>query len=63
MAGGRSLTFPHFKIGEEDCEQQAEVDRAQIREAQVLAGSLLWLSTRSRPDLAYGVAAVSRLVT
>lgn len=44
-------------------EEQGEVGKKRIREAQGLAGSLLWLSTRSRPDLAFGVAAVSRLVT
>ena len=43
--------------------RKREVDKKQIREAQALAGSLLWLSTRSRPDLAFGVAAISRLVT
>lgn len=59
---GMPLSFPHFKLGEADCEQEEEVDRNKVREAQALAGSLLWLSTRSRPDLSYGVAAVSRLV-
>ena len=58
-----SVSFPHFKLGEADCEQQPEVDINKVRAAQALAGSLLWLSTRSRPDLSYGVAAVSRLVT
>ena len=58
-----SAAFPNFKISEGDSEQQPDVDRNQVREAQALAGSLLWLSTRSRPDLAFGVAAISRLVT
>lgn len=62
-AVGEPLAFPHFKVTEEDLEQRSEVDRTLVREAQALAGSLLWLSTRSRPDLAFGVAAVSRLVT
>ena len=57
-----STTFPNFKVSEADMETQDHVDKNQIREAQALAGSLLWLSTRSRPDLAYGVAALSRLV-
>ena len=56
-------TFPNFKVSETDMEPPDSVDKVQIREAQALAGSLLWLSTRSRPDLAYGVAALSRLVT
>eukprot|EP00913_Durusdinium_trenchii_P028163 g26406.t1 len=58
-----STTFPNFKVSEADMEAQDYVHKNQIREAQALAGSLLWLSTRSRPDLAYGVAALSRLVT
>ena len=58
-----AVQFPRFKISEEDYEVQVECDRRQVREAQALAGSLLWLSTRSRPDLAYGVAALSRLMT
>ena len=58
-----AVAFPRFKISEEDGEQQAGVDRKHVREAQAIAGSLLWLSTRSRPDLTYGVSALSRLVT
>ena len=58
-----AVAFPRFKISEEDGEQQAGVDRKHVREAQAIAGSLLWLSTRSRPGLTYGVSALSRLVT
>ena len=58
-----SSNFPNFKITEEDFEAQGETDIRQVREAQALAGSLLWLSTRSRPDLALGVAVVSRMMT
>ena len=58
-----SSTFPNFKITEEDFEGQGEKDIRLVREAQAMAGSLLWLSTRSRPDLAMGVAAISRLMT
>ena len=41
-----SVAFPNFKTSEGDSEQQPDVDRNQVREAQALAGSLLWLSTR-----------------
>ena len=34
-----------------------------IKVAQSMAGALLWLTTRTRPDLSMGVAAVSRLAT
>ena len=58
-----SSTFPNFKIMEEDFGEKGEKDARLIREAQAMAGSLLWLSTRSRPDLAMGVASISRLMT
>ena len=57
------VPFPRFKVSEEDYEPSSSADRNQVREAQALAGSLLWLSTRSWPDLACGVAAISRLMT
>lgn len=41
-------------------DSQEEIDP---QEAQALAGSLLWPSTRSRPDLTFGVATLSRMVT
>ena len=39
------------------------MDAGVLREAQALAGGLLWLSTKSRPDLSYGVSTMSRLMT
>ena len=53
--------FPIFKVSEED-ELEKAFDPTTLREAQALTGALLWLSTRSRPDLAYGLSAMSRLV-
>lgn len=38
-------------------------DTQQIKQAQAKAGALLWLSTRTRPDLSVGVATVCRLAT
>ena len=56
-----SLPFPAFKVTEADGEG-AEINPNDVRTAQMLTGTLLWASTRTRPDLAYGVAVTSRLV-
>ena len=60
---GEPVAFPHFKIAETDMDPQKEIDPKLVREAQALAGSLLWLSTKTRPDLTFGVATLSRMVT
>ena len=57
------LEFPHFKLVEYDDEPFEPVQPEDIKTAQSMAGALLWLSTRTRPDLSAGVAAVSRLAT
>eukprot|EP00435_Cladocopium_sp_Y103_P037718 s3180_g10.t1 len=55
--------FPHYKISEADFEATKEaIDPQVLKEAQALAGSLLWLATKTRPDLACGVSAMSRLM-
>ena len=57
-----SLEFPNYKVVEdEECEE--DINPETLRTAQALAGSLLWLSTRTRPDLAHCVATMSRLMT
>ena len=38
-------------------------DTQQIKQAQAKAGALLWLSTRTRPDLSVGVATACHLAT
>lgn len=55
---------PNYKMNEEE-DEEVNVDEMKpyVREAQQLAGSLLWLSTRTRPDLACGVAVMGRLVS
>ena len=57
------LEFPHFKLVEYDDEPFEPVNPEDIKVAQSMAGALLWLTTRTRPDLSLGVAAVSRLAT
>ena len=43
---------------------ELEVDRTadDVREAQVALGELLWVSTRTRPDVAFAVGQASRMV-
>ena len=44
-------------------EPEAEVTLEEVRKAQGVVGELLWVSVRSRPDLAYGVPWMGRQVT
>jgi hypothetical protein len=62
-AVSESLAYPAFKINEEDELVTSEINQADIKSAQALTGALLWLSTRTRPDLVHGVSVMSRLVT
>eukprot|EP00435_Cladocopium_sp_Y103_P007195 s4968_g2.t1 len=57
------LNFPNYKINEQDFEAADQIDLQVLREAQALAGALLWLSTKTRPDLSFGVSAMSRLMS
>ena len=43
-------------------EGEDEEDKKDLREAQMLAGELNWVTQRSRPDLAYATGLVSRLL-
>ena len=56
------VEYPHYKVAE-DQEVEEDPDPGDIKTAQALAGSLLWLSSRTRPDLAHGVATMSQLMT
>ena len=58
-----SLQYPAFKVTEEDEHFTGEIDPNDVRTAQMITGALLWLSTRTRPDLVFGVSAMSRLTT
>ncbi len=42
---------------------EENITTEQIRAAQAVTGELLWLSVRSRPDIAYGVSVLSRNVS
>ena len=46
----------------EEREEKEDFSMADLRKAQSIVGELLWLSTKSRPDIAYGVGAIGRMV-
>ena len=52
---GKPLSIPRHPL-----EPEEELDRTaeEICDAQKLAGELLWLSTKTRPDLAYAVSKI-----
>ena len=55
-------TWPQFKTPD----PEAEMERAtteKVREAQAMCGALLWLSTRTRPELTFGVHIMAKNTT
>ena len=44
-------------------EPDAEPDPEDVHRAQKLAGSLIWLSTRTRPDITYAQSRISSMMT
>ena len=44
-------------------EPEQDVTVAHVREAQSIAGEILWIALRSRPDLSYAVSTLGRQVT
>ncbi|CAE7276445.1 RE1, partial [Symbiodinium microadriaticum] len=44
-----------------DAKPQESIEK--LRRAQAVAGELLWLATRTRPDLAFGVSRIGQLIT
>jgi len=59
----KSIGYPNFKLSESDEDPADPIDQSQIKTAQAIAGALLWLNTRTRPDISVGVSAVCRLAT
>ena len=59
----RSLDYPRFQLLEEDENPIDEIKSTDVKTAQSMAGALLWLSTRTRPDVAMAVATACRLCT
>ena len=58
--GAKTPCPREWLLGEVDAEQII-YDEATLRRAQRLTGELLWLSTKSRPDLMHAVASMSSL--
>ena len=56
----QSEAIPIPKI--EESEGPEEFTISDLRKAQSVVGELLWLSTKSRPDIAFGVGALGRMV-
>ena len=52
--------FPLQPISDEPDENPINIE--DVRQAQGVVGELTWLTTRSRPDLAFSVGAASRLI-
>ena len=48
------VAYPAYKVSEEEEQTQQHIEQKDIKEAQALTGALLWLSTRTRPDLCQG---------
>ncbi|CAE7711468.1 GIP [Symbiodinium sp. CCMP2592] len=58
--GARTPCPREWLIGEGEVEQ-AVYDEVSLRKAQQMTGELLWLSTKSRPDLMHSVSSMSSL--
>eukprot|EP00435_Cladocopium_sp_Y103_P014795 s1755_g3.t1 len=59
----QSAQFPNFRVAEGDEEPEIPVTAQDIKQAQSMAGALLWLATRTRPDIAFGVSVACKLAT
>lgn len=46
----KSIGYPNFKLSESDEDPADPIDQSQIKTAQAIAGVLLWLNTRTKPD-------------
>ena len=59
----KATDVPNYRINEDDDTPSDPVEPQQIKQAHSVTGALLWLATRTRPDLSVGVATVCRLAT
>jgi hypothetical protein len=59
----KSSDFPRLHLAEGDEVPTGEIKPNDVKKAQSMARALLWLSTRTRPDIAMAVATACRLCT
>ena len=57
----RSTPLPKEHLAALEVEEEIKIE--DVRQAQAIAGEILWMSVRSRPDLAYAIGALGREVT
>ena len=58
LEGGEAQPIP--KVTE--AEDEDPIEKKALRSAQTIAGELLWLMTRSRPDICFAVSLMTRLL-
>ena len=63
MSGCRPLMTPGEPASTELPDEGTELDPNDVLRAQKMAGSLIWLSTRTRPDIAYVQSRISSMAT
>ena len=54
---------PMLKEVEVEVERKPEVNPKAVKQAQKVVGELVWLSTRCRPDVMYGISKMASLIT
>ena len=59
----KATDVPNYRINEDDDTPSDPVEPQQIKQAHSVTGALLWLATRTRPEISLGVSAMSRLCT
>ena len=57
----RSTPLPKEHLAAMEVEEEIKIE--DVRQAQAIAGEILWMSVRSRPDLSYAIGALGREVT
>ena len=57
-----TVSSPYAKENDNnDCKPQDSIEK--LRKAQAIVGEMLWVATRTRPDLVFGVSRIGQLIT
>ena len=59
----KPLSMPGEVTNTVELPDEPDPDSEDIHRAQKLAGSLIWLSTRTRPDIVYAQSRISSMAT